>query len=136
MSSTDLLTIRSRIATALSGQIGTYTYQSGATTPALRVEDGTAVDYEEQPKVTGLEVIIQPYTDPSLRIFIGDGAALEDVYAIRLAQRDVTKTVQSVIPALFLGLRDILSGNPVYLPRNTRLDSLEQAIFFVPYKRS
>jgi hypothetical protein len=135
VSSIDVLTLRDRIETALSGEIGNYVWQNGITTPAVKVESGIVQRSVQPQKVTGLEVTIEPYTDPSLRIYLGNQTALDDVYRILLKQWDITKSVSSAVNTLVLALQDCLSGIEPLLPRSTALDSLEQQALLIEYQR-
>lgn len=123
----DLLELRSTLTEALSGRIGTYTFVStGGITPAIRVDDG-AEPYEEEPKPSGLEVVIQQ--SPQVAIgFIMGGYTQSVSYAIVLKQWDINKTTIDemllVVEALN-GFDTLAIGNPVRIPRQTRLDNIE-----------
>jgi hypothetical protein len=59
----DVLTLRSGIATALTGLVGTYTLGNGSTTPAISVRD-LGQGLAPGTTVSGLEVVI--YKQPEL----------------------------------------------------------------------
>lgn len=135
MSSVDVLTLRDRIESALVGEIGTYEWQNSNTTPAVAVQSGI-VDRNAQPqKVNGLEVVIQPYTQGSMTRYIGGQSAFHDQYRIWLKQHDISKTVATAFTTLFVALQDIATGHIDPIPRNTALDSIEQAALLVQYRR-
>lgn len=134
-SSLDVLTLRDRVFTALSAELGTYEYQDEQTTPALVVESGIIPRVSQPQKVNGLEVVIQLYTDGSIQAVLGSQAAFYDTYCIWLKQHDISKTVATAFSTLFAALQDIVTGHIDPIARNTALDSLEQAAILVQYRR-
>lgn len=131
----DVVTLRDRIQTALSGEIGEYVMPNSDTVPALRVETGVFDQSAKPNKTTGLEVVIQPYTDTSLQVFLGRQIAIDDVFRIVLKQWDRTQSVATAFHLLVLELEDCLSGVEPLLPRSTALDSLEQQALLIDYRR-
>lgn len=139
----DVLTLRSRIATALSGRIGSYVYSSGATVSALRVENGVQqVDANGNPvplpnKVDGLEVVIEPYTQTQAALYFSGEGGIDDRYRITLKQHDPTVSVSTDFSTLFNSLVQL--GQPVSVgplqPRASALNRIEQQVLFVNYQR-
>jgi len=134
-SSIDILTLRDRVETALSAELGTYVYQNAATTPAVKVESGIIARTAQPQKVDGLEVVIRPYSAGDLEVYIGRQIAFHDTYQIWLKQWDITKSVSTAFSTLLIALTDIVTGHIDPIPRNTALDSLEQAALLVKYRR-
>ena len=134
-SSIDILTLRDRVETALSAELGTYVYQNAATTPAVKVESGIIARTAQPQRVNGLEVVIEPYTAPSLQTLLSSHAFVDDQYRILLKQWDLTKSVATAVRTLSLALQDCLTGIEPLLPRNTAIDSLEQQALLIQYRR-
>ncbi|MEM9116946.1 MAG: hypothetical protein AAGD09_03580 [Cyanobacteria bacterium P01_F01_bin.56] len=139
----DILTLRSQITNALSGQIGNYVYGNGSTQPALRIESGTEiVDDSGNPlpaptRVAGLEVVIEPYTNTSVLLYMGKEGGLEDRYRITLKQHDRTLSVSADFTTLFKSLVRLgqpISAGPLQ-PRTSALNRIEQQVLFVNYQR-
>lgn len=123
----DLLELRSTLAEALGGAIGTYTFVgTGATTPAIRVDDGSN-PYEEEPKVDGLEVVIAASPEVPIAMLMG-GYQQTFTVAIVLKQWDINATaldaMERVLPALMQS-DSLAIGNPRRIVRSTRLDNIE-----------
>lgn len=77
--------LRQQIVAALGSELGTYTFQTPdgpATTPAIRVEE----EFEAEPEVAGLEVVIRPYTDVQVVSFLDGDRRLANGYEVVLKQ--------------------------------------------------
>ena len=124
------LELRSTLITALAGQIGIYTFSNNLSTPAVRAEDE---NYDEEPKVTGLEVVIQLSLKTSIApLLIGVlGGAYEETSTaqITLKQWDIAKNTRAAMDATLAAifqLEDVLlAGNPTRTVRSTKLDNIE-----------
>jgi hypothetical protein len=134
-SSIDVLTLRDRVETALAGELGSYVWQNAINTPAVKVESGIVQRSTQPQKVTGLEVAIRPYSQGDLQVYIGREIAFYDTYQIWLKQWDISKSVSTAFSTLLIALADIVTGHVDPIPRNTALDSLEQAALLVQYRR-
>ena len=125
----DILTLRAAIASLLDGQIGTYTYQGGLVTPALRVEDGRrspspqTVNVLGEPTVSGLEVVIVPESGMEFTPML-DSRMVEVVTEIILKQWDADKSVRPARELIISSLEDVQSVGPL-VPRNSALESIE-----------
>ncbi|HEY9697013.1 MAG TPA: hypothetical protein V6D10_07105 [Trichocoleus sp.] len=82
--------IRDTLQEALSNELGSYTFSGGQTTPAIRIEDGSN-PYPEEPKVSGLEIVIQPSIDIPVK-YVLDGYQQTFAHLIALKQWDIEKT--------------------------------------------
>ncbi|MEM7771974.1 MAG: hypothetical protein AAF327_15870 [Cyanobacteria bacterium P01_A01_bin.37] len=122
-----------QIKTNLSAELplGTYTFSNASTTDAIRIETG-ASPFPEEPKVTGLEVVIQPSIDVPINLCQG-GYQQTFTHLIVLKQWDIEKTTlddmaDAIAACMDLGLKP---ANPVRQPRRTELDNIETLRFTV-----
>jgi hypothetical protein len=120
------LDLRSSVSTALTGLIGTYTYQSSLTTTAIRVEPGATPSADnERPVVTGLEVVIQPFFTAAYSPLMDRSSLTEWETNITLKQWAITGTTLPALDALQQSLDNIKSIGPRVL-RNSARDTIEQ----------
>lgn len=130
------LELRDAVYNALTASpsiLGTYTFEGGLTTPAIKLDDGTVLpDDLVKPEVTGLEAVIQPYIQIPLVPELGEAYQLQVQVRVTLKQWDITqRTIEG-----FERLRvlDYLVENPVMVPRNPSIDSIETLSFlFISY---
>lgn len=123
----DTTALKEAIVSALGEQLGTYTFQSvGATSPAIRIDDG--VDpFPEEPIVGGLECVIQPNLEVPISDLLG-GYQQTWTASIVLKQFDITKDTLTAMDAIteavaeIDGLR-ITSRRRVV--RSNKLDNIE-----------
>lgn len=124
--------LRTAIATALNGQIGTYIFKStGDAIPALRVDDGSD-PYEEEPAVEGLEVIIQPSLDVTVNL-VFEGYKQTFGTLIVLKQWDITQTTLQPLAGILEAIaqfQELSVGQVRRQIRLSRLDNIET--LFVP----
>lgn len=125
--------LRSDLLQILGDLIGTYTKGSQAT-PAIEIDLGTrgevlatGVQFPVRPKVTGLEVIVQPDTELTHEYLIG--SRRKDIQTLlTLKQWDITKTTIEATDAIVDNLRTpgfrIERVRPPVL-RSTDLDTVE-----------
>lgn len=116
----NVLTLRSEIADLLTGQIGTYTFKNGLSTPAIRVEPS---HYPEEPKVSGLEVVISVESSLQVSPRLFNDRLVEAVSTVTLKQWDVENTTQSARQSLIRYLDGVI--NVQVVPRATFLDNIE-----------
>lgn len=138
------LDIRSAIATALTGLIGTYRYSNGATEPAFKATDGAyrAAGHPwphgpEVPKCSGLEVVLEVDVDaPEMTQLMGSDYYNYNRCRLTLKQHDITATVRPATTALRKALNDLrvyrLTQGP-RVPRDSRLDNIEAQSFVFLY---
>lgn len=120
--------LRAEIATILADELGTYTYSGGLTTPALRVDDGLSPPVEE-PNVTGLEVVLQPHQDMSLRPMLAGDKRFDESIFIVLKSWDVNNTTKAARELLIKEL-EIDRIEPLQ-PRNNVLDVIEVSVLVI-----
>lgn len=138
------LDIRSAIAAALAGLLGTYTYSDNSTETAFKATDGR---YQaegqpwpfgpEVPRCSGLEAILEVDVDsPAMTQLMGAEYWIYRRCRLTLKQHDITNTVRPASRALVKAL----NGLAVYqleigprVPRNSRLDNLETQSFTFLY---
>ena len=118
--------VREGLAVNLAPFIGLYTFSNGQTTPAIRVDDGSD-PYPEDPKITGLEVVITPLAEVSMVQMIG---GYQDTYTmgIMFKQFDQTKTTLEIrSPAIesLLVFPTLQIGNLRRLLRISRINEIE-----------
>lgn len=118
--------IKAALSSALDTQIGVYTFSDGQTTPAIRIDDGSE-PYEEDPSVTGLEVVIVPALEVAVTPMLG---GYKDTYTtlIALKQWDIEQTTlpyrTKVIEAL-AEFSDLATGQMRRVMRSSKLDNIE-----------
>ena len=138
------LEIRSLVATALTGMVGTYSYSNGATEPALKATDGAYRGAghpwafgPEVPKVTGLEVLIELDVDaPQMQPYMGSEYWIRRRGRVTLKQHTITATVRTAASALVKALNDArLIGLEIgpRVSRDTRIDNIETQSFTFLY---
>ena len=138
------LDIRSIIATALTGMLGTYRYSNGVTEPAFKATDGR---YQapghpwphgpEVPKVTGLEAVLEvDVEDPDYTPLMGTDYYLYRRCRLTLKQWDITATVRAASSAVLVALNNArvyqLQPGP-RVSRDSRIDNLETQSFTFLY---
>jgi hypothetical protein len=122
----DIAELRATVATALASHIGSYTFSGGQTVSAIRVDDGSD-PYDEEPQVTGLEVVIRPNLEIPVTLMMG-GYRQDFSAIILLKQWDIQKTTLEAMQALmpYLAAADNLQiGTVRRVTRNTKLDNIE-----------
>lgn len=122
----DTEALRETITTALADQIGLYTFSTGETTAAIRVDDG-ADPYEENPTASGLEVVIQPILETSIVQMMGGYQQTFSVLIV-LKQWDIEETTIEAMLALmpYLHSLDELNVGAVRrIVRSSKLDNIE-----------
>lgn len=128
--------IRSAIAAALTGLVGTYTYSDGTTAAALWATDGPETR-PEQPRVSGLEVIYSVEAgEMDYRRFLGLQYGVRRSGRIELRQWDAASTTRAALTALVPTLTRIpvrIEGNPTRLPRSPSLGTIETAVINFSY---
>ncbi len=122
----DLLALRSTLETALAPHLGTYTFSTGGTTPAVKVESG-AIDASEQPSVQGLELVIIESPEIPFSSVMG---GYREVYTalVILKQWDITATTleaRSPLIQALMGLDNLLVSGGKRVVRTSRLDNIE-----------
>lgn len=133
--------LRSRLATALADELGTYTYKSAAgstlsITPALKIEDGSfplvqGKVWDQRPEVAGLEVVIRPQLESDFQALLGRQYTLDHTTVITLKQWNLSDTVLTAAALLISELRDVLDSIGPRVVRNTSFDSVESQSFTV-----
>lgn len=141
-----LAELRNRVATALDSELGTKTFATtgqDATVQALTVDDGSVpvtsgIAWTQKPKKhTGLEVVIEPETDSTIRPLASKGDYyLTHTTVITLKQWDITDTVLTARSLLIQELTNLIDQIGPRIRRNSALDSVEQQSFtlFIPAK--
>jgi hypothetical protein len=138
------LDIRSAIATALTGLLGTYRYSNGATEPAFKATDGRyqAAGHPwqfgpEVPKVTGLEAVLEVDVDaPEMQQLMGKDYWIYRRCRLTLKQHDITASVRPASRALVSALNSIAVNRLTVGPRvsrDARLDNIETQAFTFLY---
>lgn len=136
--------IRSAIAVALTGLLGTYRYSNGTTESAFKATDGRyqAAGHPwpfgpEVPKVSGLESVLEVDVDaPELTQLMGNDYWLYRRCRLTLKQHDITASVRpasrALVPALnTLAINRLQIGPRV--SRDSRLDNIETQSFSFLY---
>ena len=138
------LDIRSAIATALTGLLGTYTYSNGATETAFKASDGSyrAANHPwqfgpEVPKCTGLEAVLEVDVDaPAMTQLLGADYWIYRQCRLTLKQHDITATVRTASSALVKALNVLrvyqLEIGP-RVSRDVRIDNIETQTFTFLY---
>lgn len=122
----DTQALRELVSTALAAHVGAYTFSNGQTIGAIRVDDGSD-PYDEEPQVTGLEVVIRPNLEVPVTMFLG-GYRQDFSAIILLKQWDIQNTTLEAMTALMphLAAAPTLQVEAVRrITRNTRLDNIE-----------
>lgn len=138
------LDIRSLVATALAGMVGTYTYSNGVTEAALKATDGayrgTGQPWAfgpEVPKVTGLEVLIElDVESPEYQPYLGSDYWIRRRARVTLKQHTITATVRPAARALVKALnRPDIVGLEIgpRVSRDSRVDNIETQSFSFLY---
>jgi hypothetical protein len=138
------LDIRSAIATALTGLMGTYRYSNGATEPAFKATDGRYrapgdpwPHGPEIPKVTGLEAVLEVDVDaPDMTQLMGKDFWIYRRCRLTLKQHDITNTVRTASRVLTTALNTLavyeLTVGP-RVSRDSRIDNIETQSFTFKY---
>ena len=138
------LDIRSIVATALTGLVGTYTYSNGVTESALKATDGAYRGAgqpwafgPEVPKVAGLEVLIELDVEaPEYEPYMGRDYWIRRRGRVTLKQHTITSTVRTAARALVRALnRPDIVGLEIgpRVSRDSRVDNIETQTFTVLY---
>lgn len=122
----DLLNLRNNLETALAPHLGTYTFSTGDTTPAVKVEDG-AIAESEQPSVEGLELVIIESPEIPFSSVMG-GYQEKHTALVVLKQWDVTATTleaRSPLVQALMGMENLVVSGGKRVVRTSRLDNIE-----------
>ena len=112
-------TLRDNLRTALSADLGTYTYQDGSTTPAIYLDEGNMQYPLPGTKVTGLECLVVMHPEVSITPVVG-GADRETMSAaVILKQWDAKRAIGQDIRVKVRNA--ILLTNPNFQRRETRI---------------
>jgi hypothetical protein len=128
--------IRTAIASALVGIVGTYTYSNGATASAFWVTEGPD-NRPEQPNVTGIEAVLSLDTSTEYQELLGGEFSTDRTATLTLYQWDVTASLRSVERTVLKALRNIpvrVSSVSPRLVRDVRLQNLESQVFLFAYQ--
>ena len=122
----DLLGLRTALETALAPHLGTYTFSTGDTTPAVKIEDG-AIAESEQPSVEGLELVIVGSPEIPFSCVMG---GYQETYTalVILKQWDITATTleaRSPLLQALMGMDDLMVSGGKRVVRLTKLDNIE-----------
>lgn len=118
--------IRAALEAELGDAIGTYTFSTGASTPAIRIEDGSQ-PYPEQPTVEGLEVVIQESLDVPIKFLLG-GYQQTFSHRIVLKQWDIELTCLPYLDLVMQAVAQfpsLLAEDIKRVMRSTVLDNIE-----------
>lgn len=112
----DIATLRSRVATALSSELGTYTLTDSAgntdVSTALKVETGTSEEsngFNFEAKVSGLECVIQPQTEEDFQPLYGGQYTDDFTTLITLKQWDRADTTLTALSLLKKAIPDLIA---------------------------
>lgn len=122
----NLEALREIILQSLAGQIGTYAFSTGQTVLALRIDDGSD-PYPEQPRVSGLEVVIRPSLEVPISLLLG-GYQQQFGGEIVLKQWSDALTTLPALEALLpplIATDGLTIGQIVRVTRSSRLDNIE-----------
>lgn len=106
--------------------IGSYTFAEGQVTPAIRIDDGSE-PYEEEPAVTGLEVVIVPSPEVNITPLMG-GYQEDYTTLIQLRQWDINDTTMPYLDAVLQAIGQFQTLNLVRtqrVMRSNKLDNIE-----------
>jgi hypothetical protein len=128
----DIVSLKNRVQTALSSELGTYKYGTD-TSDAIKVETGATavevngVNWVEQPIVTGLECVIQPQTNEDFQPLYGGQYTDDYTTLITLKQHKTSDTTLDALNLLKNAIPDLIApgGIAPRVTRNTALDSIE-----------
>lgn len=125
--------IRSRIVSALADELGTYTYTGVAgdtdNSPAIKIDRGAYPSGYQEPKVTGLEVVIEPeIASPGYAARLGGDFELSHQSRITLKQWDPGETTLTARSLLLKEFTNLFDSPPVRVPRAEALGAPEQLI--------
>jgi hypothetical protein len=130
----DLIAVRIQvyvqtIQQILTGLLGEMTYANGVTSFAIRNADDW-ID-RAQPKITGLEVVLEPVNKLAFREFASAGL-IEDIQTrLTLKQWDVKRTTIAE-SELLLRHFDLVNRNSYRrIPRSTRAGVLDQSSMMI-----
>lgn len=121
--------LRDAIATALDGQIGTYNFGGVLTTPAIRIDDGSS-PYDQEPTVTGLEVVIVPSLDVAVKPLMG-GYQQTFGTTIVLKQWNVEETTMTAMDSVLEAIAQFSTlgvGQLRRVIRSSKLDNIETMV--------
>lgn len=128
--------IRTAIASALVGIVGTYTYSNGATASAFWITEGPD-NRPEQPNVTGVEAVLSLDTATEYQELLGEEFATDRTATLTLYQWDVSASLRSVERTVLKALRGIpvtVTDISPRLVRDVRLQNLESQVFTFRYQ--
>lgn len=118
--------LKAVLSAEFEDDLGVYTFSAGQTTPAIKIEDGAA-EYEEEPAVTGLEIVVVVSPEISFRQNLG-GWQDSYNYLVVFKQWDIEKTTLAYRERLievFAAFPDLLVGQMRRIVRQTKLDNIE-----------
>lgn len=122
----DLLPIRAALTTALAAHLGTYTFGE-ASTPAIRIDDGTDPYPGGEPETEGLECVIQDEPEVAIALVFG-GYRQTFRASITLTQWDTNATTLPAMEPLLATLAefdDVSVVDVLRVKRLSRLDNFE-----------
>lgn len=127
---TPLSAIRTALVDALGDLLGTYTFSSGQPTPAIRADDGSD-PYPEEPRVQGLEVVIQRAREISLTPQLANCWEQRVSTLIVLKQWDIQRNTLEEFNLCWRAIASLglQPSQPVRTTRNTVLDNIETMRF-------
>lgn len=128
--------LKAALISALGAELGIYTFSNGLPTPAICVETGAIALgpngeslTNEQPTVTGLEVVIQPQIGTILNPLQGNAFREVRNTALVLKQWDISKTAIVYLPLALDALVQfptlVIEPGIRRVPRLTELDNIE-----------
>lgn len=120
------LELKNALRVALQDKLGVYRFAGGQTTPAIRIDDGSS-PYSEEPTVTGLELVIVPSIEVSVRPML---SGYQDTHStlISLKQWDIEQTTMELRTPLLEALSqfDSLKVDAMRrVIRSSKLDNIE-----------
>lgn len=128
--------IRTAIASALVGIVGTYTYSNGATASAFWITEGPD-NRPEQPHVAGVEAVLSLDTATDYQELLGGEFATDRAATLTLYQWDVSASLRSVERTVLKALRGVpvtVTDISPRLVRDVRLQNLESQVFTFRYQ--
>jgi hypothetical protein len=122
----NLLALRTTLEAALEPHLGIYTFSTGDTTPAVKIEDGSIAE-SEQPSVEGLELVIIESPEIPFSAVMGGYREMYTALII-LKQWDIAATTleaRSPLLQALMGMDNLLVSGGKRVVRTSRLDNIE-----------
>jgi len=118
------------ITAVMAGRIGTYSYSGGFTEPAFSVEQNLENKRTERPKVTGLEIVLEPNVKVN-RMGYASSYHERQYSRVTLKQWDIT--LRAYGDAMFLvdRLDNVECSSIKVMPRYAQIDNLDQVSFLL-----